>query len=235
MGWLSNPHRADCDRCAALCCVLTGFTRSDAFAFTKAQGAPCPHLVGSRCGVHATLETQGMRGCRAFTCFGAGQRATARFGLTPDWTQSPVPAGLDDAFGALCVVQYCRWLLHEAWPSGGAPARASAAATHLATLAEAPAKDLETLDVGTLAAETADLLPAGPGPDHRFADLQAADLRGADLRGANLAFADLRGARLHGADLSTARFLSEATLRLAHGNAQTLLPADLAQPAHWLA
>ncbi len=233
MGRLTNPHRADCDRCAALCCVLAGFTASDAFAFTKPEGTPCRQLVGHRCSVHESLEAWGMRGCRAFDCFGAGQRATALFDLGSCWTHRPLPAGLDAVFGALCVVQYCRWLLHEAWPAGAAPGPLRAMTARLATLAEAPASQLSAIDVGLLSGEVARLLPEPSGPDHRFADLHEADLQGEDLRDANLAFADLRGARLQGADLSSARFLSQATLLLAHGDSQTRIPRGLARPDHW--
>ena len=115
MGRLTNPHEADCDQCAALCCVLTGFSAGDAFAFTKADGVACQNLAANRCTVHADLDTKGLRGCSAFTCFGAGQRATKAFGLLEhNWGPASIPRGLDDAFGALCAVQYCRWLVDEA-------------------------------------------------------------------------------------------------------------------------
>jgi hypothetical protein len=40
--------RAECARCAALCCVTLAFDASDLFAFDKAAGEPCPHFDGQR-------------------------------------------------------------------------------------------------------------------------------------------------------------------------------------------
>lgn len=231
---MTNPHRADCGRCAALCCVLTSFSEGDAFAFAKAAGTPCRHLDGHRCAVHSELGKRGLRGCQAFGCFGAGQRATEALGLHGHaWGSSTLPPGADEVFGALCVVQYCRWLLHEASQQGLASADLRAEEARLAHLAEAPSSVLEALDIGDLCGQVANLLEHPSGPDHRFADLHGADLRGADLRGANLAFADLRSAQLHGADLSTARFCSQASLDLAHGDLDTRLPPGCVRPLHW--
>jgi hypothetical protein len=82
------------------------------------------------------------------------------------------------------------------------------------------------------------------GADLRGADLRAASLRGAllvgarlrgaDLRAADLLGADLRGADLRGADLRDALFLTRTQVDSARGDAQTLLPAALDRPTHWL-
>ncbi|WP_448613704.1 pentapeptide repeat-containing protein [Modestobacter sp. URMC 112] len=89
--------------------------------------------------------------------------------------------------------------------------------------------------------------------DHRGADLvgaalRGADLRGASLRGAYLIGADLRGADLHrtdllgadlraadvrGADLGGSLFLTQPQLEAAGGDGTTVVPAELARPAHW--
>lgn len=72
--------RADCARCAALCCVALAFDRGPMFAFDKAAGVPCPNLSGdNRCAVHARLAAEGMAGCVSYDCLGAGQRVTAMF------------------------------------------------------------------------------------------------------------------------------------------------------------
>jgi hypothetical protein len=71
-------HRvADCDHCAALCCIWLGFDASPAFAFSKPAGEPCSNLRGERCAIHARKVELGFAGCAAFDCLGAGQRATA--------------------------------------------------------------------------------------------------------------------------------------------------------------
>ena len=55
--------RADCGRCAALCCVAPAFTVSADFAVSKPAGRPCPHLLGDfRCGIHAGLRDRGFPG-----------------------------------------------------------------------------------------------------------------------------------------------------------------------------
>lgn len=72
----SSDLVADCDRCAALCCVWLGFDAGPAFGFSKPAGTPCAHLRGTRCGIHVSLVRRGFAGCAAFDCYGAGQRAT---------------------------------------------------------------------------------------------------------------------------------------------------------------
>jgi hypothetical protein len=77
----SSSLRADCARCAALCCVALGFEASPAFAFTKPAGEPCAHLTPShRCRVHATRAEQGLGGCVRYDCLGAGQHTAELFG-----------------------------------------------------------------------------------------------------------------------------------------------------------
>ncbi|MET1019404.1 MAG: pentapeptide repeat-containing protein [Microterricola sp.] len=71
------------------------------------------------------------------------------------------------------------------------------------------------------------------GADLRGAYLIAADLRGSDLAGADLLGADLRDARLDGAELSLALYLTQPQLNAALGDRTTVLPPDLAIPAHW--
>lgn len=67
--------RADCARCAALCCVALAFDRSGLFAIDKEAGSPCPHLDRcGRCRIHANLAGSGFRGCVEYDCQGAGQR-----------------------------------------------------------------------------------------------------------------------------------------------------------------
>ena len=52
--------RADCSRCAALCCVVPAFAASADFAIDKPAGVPCPNLQpDSRCGIHESLRPRG--------------------------------------------------------------------------------------------------------------------------------------------------------------------------------
>lgn len=70
--------RADCARCAGLCCVVLAFDRSLLFALDKPAGTPCVHLgTDCRCRIHASRARRGFAGCVSYDCLGAGQRATA--------------------------------------------------------------------------------------------------------------------------------------------------------------
>lgn len=78
--------RADCARCAALCCVGLAFDRSALFAFDKAANEVCPHLTaGHHCGIHSTLPHQGFAGCARYDCLGAGQRVTQELFAGRSW------------------------------------------------------------------------------------------------------------------------------------------------------
>lgn len=105
----------DCARCDALCCVLLAFDASTAFAFDKPACVACRHLApNNACTIHADLEGQGFRGCRAFDCHGAGQRLTQSL-KGRSWRSDPslLPA-LDDAFRTLRRLHETLALLHAA-------------------------------------------------------------------------------------------------------------------------
>ncbi|MEZ4236728.1 MAG: pentapeptide repeat-containing protein [Myxococcota bacterium] len=241
--------RADCERCAALCCTATAHGRSADFARDKPAGRPCRHLAGHRCSVHARLREVGYPACAAFDCFGAGQRLTPL--LTPG-------ADLVSAFQSALRLHELLWLLTEA---RGLPAAAPFASRLDAAFAEtdALAGELDPpgvrehwLRVNALLSEVADAA-RGAGADRRGADLVGKDLRrtalrgaclrgawliGADLRGVDLARADLtgadlRGADLRGADLSGALFATPPQLAAARGDPTTRLPPGREAPATW--
>jgi hypothetical protein len=73
----TDTLRADCTRCAALCCVALAFDRSALFAYDKRAGEPCRHLGhDGRCAVHASRQEAGFAGCVGYDCLGAGQFVT---------------------------------------------------------------------------------------------------------------------------------------------------------------
>jgi hypothetical protein len=219
-----------------LCCVLLPFSRSADFAFDKPAGEPCRHLTPEyRCRIHETLYAEGMRGCAAYDCFGAGQSVTQ--------------TGRTVSFHVVEQVHEIAWYLTEALDRGApvssllAEAEALAAAvSSLAEVDELRSRVAPTLRAVAQAARAAYDAPrdaAGAdlaGADLADQDLRAADLRGAlligaDLRGAELADADLlgadlRGADLQGADLSKALFLTRRQL----GSARTS-PSQEGTPA----
>ena len=215
--------RADCSRCAGLCCVAPAFAASADFAIDKPAGHACPNLRDDdRCGIHAQLRERGFPGCTVFDCFGAGQQTVqVTFGGAPHWRDSPEQAAaVFAAFGVQRLLHELLWYLTEAFAlDAAAPLRRELAAAHERTagLTAAGPGELADVDAGALQAEVGALLlsvselaRAGVRPraggrrraDQRNADLVAADLRRADLRGVSLRGALLIGADLRGADLS---------------------------------
>ncbi|TDD66428.1 pentapeptide repeat-containing protein [Jiangella aurantiaca] len=216
--------RADCDRCAALCCVGPALTRSADFAIDKPAGEPCPNLRDDfRCGIHASLRSRGFPGCTVYDCFGAGQRVVQVTFGGATWRSSPeLREEMLAAFAVLRPVHELLWHLEAARRIAAAAALRPALDEQVdavSRLTSAPPAELAGVDVGALRAdadvllrEASRLARAGtPGRDLRGADLigkklRGADLTGADLRSAYLIGADLRDATLDRADVIGADF-----------------------------
>ena len=107
---------ADCTKCAALCCVLLPFDKSDAFAFDKAGGEPCRHLAGNHsCMIHEELEAQGFKGCVRFECHGAGQRVVQEVFDGADWrSDASLLEPMSEAFQKMRAIHDLLVLLDEA-------------------------------------------------------------------------------------------------------------------------
>ncbi|PWJ56317.1 Pentapeptide repeat-containing protein [Quadrisphaera granulorum] len=228
--------RADCGRCAGLCCVLPAFSRSADFAFDKPAGMPCPNLrADARCRIHDELVPRGFPGCVTFDCFGAGQRAVeVVFGQRPGGPPAPADLlreapDLPGVLAALRGVHEVLWHLTEACEllhPGRLRDEVAALRAHVEEVAGAGREELVEVDVaaqrraaGPLLERTSRALRAAvPG---RLARHRGADLSGKRWRGARLRGADLRGALLLGADLR------DADLRLADLLGADLRAADL--------
>jgi hypothetical protein len=214
--------RADCARCAGLCCVVPALTRSADFAIDKPAGQPCPNLRDDhRCGIHASLRAKGFPGCTVYDCFGAGQQVVqVTFGGS-----LPSPSVRAQMFAAFEVLRPLHELLWHLDAARSFPAADSvrpaldALFARVSALTTGSAEALAGVDVGTERAaadeplrEASRLARAGTaGRDLRGADLMGKKLRnaslvGADLRGAYLIGADLRGANLDRADVIGADF-----------------------------
>ncbi|MFI7160631.1 pentapeptide repeat-containing protein [Micromonospora chalcea] len=253
--------RADCSRCAGVCCVAPAFTASADFAIDKPAGRPCPNLGADfRCGIHTELRQRGFPGCTAFDCFGAGQHLTRHTFAGRDWRADPATAArMFDTFAVLRPLHELLWYLTEAvrlTPPGPLRDELTAALDETGRLADGTPDELLALDVDAhrdranrLLSRAAEQARAGKaGPDRRGATLIAVDLRrtplaganlrgacliGADLRGVRLGAADLTGADLRGADLSECLFTHQSQLDAARGDHRTVLPPGLRRPAHW--
>ncbi len=208
--------RADCSRCAGLCCIVPRFEASSEFALDKPAGVPCPHLrPDSCCGVHDRLREKGFPGCTVYDCFGAGQQVVSVTFDGRDRRDPAVSAALPRVFAAMRDLHELLWYLDEA------RALAEAAALHpeldaLVREAEAATQaapaTVEALDVDRLRGRAVPVLRRAsaaarahrPGPDLAGSDLTGRDLRGMDLRGASLRNALLIGADLRDLDLDRA-------------------------------
>ncbi|MGY1591494.1 pentapeptide repeat-containing protein [Geodermatophilus sp. SYSU D00708] len=208
--------RADCARCAGLCCVAPAFAASADFAIDKPAGRACPNLLAdSRCGIHADLRERGFPGCTVFDCFGAGQQTVQVTFGGRDWRGHPeLATEVFAAFGVQRQLHELLWYLTEALAlAAAAPLRREMSATRDRTerLTAADPDELAAVDTaalrqeaGALLTSVSELARAGTrrrARDRRNADLVGADLRRADLRGASLRGAYLIGADLRGADL----------------------------------
>jgi hypothetical protein len=102
--------RADCARCAALCCVALCFDRSAEFAFDKAAGEACRHLTADfGCAIHPRRAARGMAGCQSYDCAGAGQRVVQGMFGGRDWRAHPELAA--PMFEALRILRRVHELL----------------------------------------------------------------------------------------------------------------------------
>ncbi len=216
--------RADCARCAGLCCVAHAFAASADFAIDKDAGEACPNLDPDfRCGIHAGLRDAGFPGCVAYDCFGAGQQVTQVTFEGRTWRTSPDEAGvMFDAFAVMRALHELAWYLAEALSMPAAARQhggLGAALDAITRLARSPKDELLAVDVAAWQGRVGALLGPvseaarvsavakaradgrGKGLDRRGADLAGAELAGADLRAVILRHALLIGADLRGADL----------------------------------
>lgn len=140
---------ADCERCSGLCCVAPAFCASVDFGFDMPAGLPCPYLLPSfRCGIHTHLRSDGMRGCAAYDCFGAGQQVSQVTFAGADRRTVPHLAG--QMFQTFAVMRQLHELLWYLTAVLAMPA--SSALRHQVHLARETIEQLTMLDADSLAA-----------------------------------------------------------------------------------
>ena len=82
--------RADCSRCAALCCIAYPSDDMPGFSARKGAGEPCPKLgADGLCTIYESRAEQGFAGCIRFECFGAGQHVVQHLFGGRDWRDDP--------------------------------------------------------------------------------------------------------------------------------------------------
>ncbi len=106
----------DCEKCSGLCCVALYCAKSDGFPSNKPAGKPCECLLGDfRCAIHPVLKERKMKGCLAYDCFGAGQKATTLYPRGVNWMTRPEEANeIFDVFRILFQLHQYLWYLLEA-------------------------------------------------------------------------------------------------------------------------
>jgi uncharacterized protein YjbI with pentapeptide repeats len=221
--------RVDCEKCFGLCCVALYFSASEGFPKDKEAGKACINLQSDfRCSIHKNLRKQGLKGCTAYDCFGAGQKVAQVTYSGHDWRQNPEKA--EEMFEVFLVMRQLHemlWYLMSALklpPAYHLKSELSSMVEETVGLTLLNPETLIELDlaahrikVNSLLQQVSELVRTETNNrrnnhlrrqktitkrlDFIGADLRKTDLRGADLRGAYLIAADLRGADLSGADL----------------------------------
>lgn len=99
-----EPYRIHCECCSGLCCVALYFAKSDGFPKDKKAGTACKNLQADyKCRIHSQLSEQGLKGCMAYDCFGAGQFITRQMKTSPNWL-TIFPKVAEQAFNSFLVV-----------------------------------------------------------------------------------------------------------------------------------
>jgi len=220
--------RADCGNCFGLCCVALYFSASEGFPIDKDAGTPCINLQSDfRCRVHENLRENGLKGCVAYDCFGAGAKVAQVTYSGHDWLQAPESAKqMFEVFLIMRQLHEMLWYLTETLTLKPAHLLYDKLHTILGEtecLTHLSSDELIKLDVTThrsevnaLLLQTSELVRAeasrgymanlkhrktlGKSKDLIDSDLRKTNLKGADLRGALLIAANLKGADLSGAD-----------------------------------
>lgn len=92
---LPSALRADCSRCAGLCCVVPAFRAVQGFGFDKPPHVACRHLLNdSQCSIHDRRVGCGFVACVGFDCYGGGQRVVKELGVGMNWRGSADNAAL---------------------------------------------------------------------------------------------------------------------------------------------
>jgi uncharacterized protein YjbI with pentapeptide repeats len=218
--------RVHCEKCFGLCCIALYFSASEGFPANKDAGKACINLQSDfTCSVHKTLRSNGLKGCTAYDCFGAGQKLSQVTYAGHDWRQVPESAKqMFESFLIMRQLHEMLWYLSEAFiiqTSHSIQGEIKSLLDNTECLTSLDVDSLLALDVAKhrtrvnmLLKNTSELVRikthSGKNTDssnrnantHYFgADLRKIDLRGADFRGAYLIAANLRGVDLTGADL----------------------------------
>lgn len=251
--WVAEKRSSlaiDCSSCAGLCCVSLYCAKVDGFPENKAAGVPCKYLEKDfRCRIHDSLKDRGLKGCIAYDCFGAGQKATEIFHSRGEWNENPgISTEMFRVFHGIFQLHQMKWFLLEALALADAEEtkeeirkliQENEVITGLAP-EEIGDSDIETYRhrVNPILKEVIRRKAAGHTKASGNRDFTMDILIGFDFSrqflGESLFLgADLRDANVAGADLSKCHFLTQMQINSAKGDSKTKLPDGLITPGHW--
>ena len=109
--------KIDCKNCSGLCCVSLYCIKTDGFPANKEAGIPCAYLGSDfGCNIHSKLLEKNYKGCIAYDCFGAGQRATELCLSNGTWkTNSRQADIIFETFMIVFQLHQMLWYLVEAF------------------------------------------------------------------------------------------------------------------------
>jgi hypothetical protein len=164
--------RADCSRCAGLCCVAPAFYSVQGFGFDKPAHRACTYLTSNnQCAIHTERAARGFPACQPFDCFGAGQRVTQEFFHGANWRASrDVAARMFSAYTCIAALHRLMALLAiaEAYVPPPQDARLRAKRLELDELCRSDAAKRGVVDVATAGREVMALVRPSE-PTHRSA------------------------------------------------------------------
>ncbi len=231
-GRIAEASKSDCEKCFGFCCAALYFTATEGFPINKEAGVPCPHLAEQfKCNIHPQLQQKGLKGCKAYDCFGAGQRVAQHTYEAKDWREHPkLKKPMFDSFLTVHKLHEMLWYLNCAVTANQDEKLAKALKQMLLQVdafASSDPEQLKCISIEELRLEVNQLLaanseqvratfqkqsgnygklkkPASGRKDFFGADLRKMDMRGADLRGAMLIAANLSQLDLSGVDFIAA-------------------------------
>lgn len=253
----------DCEKCSGLCCVALYCAKSDGFPSNKPAGKPCEYLLNDfRCAIHAELKERKMKGCLAYDCFGAGQKATQLYPQDVNWLTHPKQANeIFNVFHILFQLHHYLWYLLEAMKAVEDESKILEIERLIDEILRVTVLDPRGLidyDPQEVKSSVDQILkevsfknhPRGlkenknylgknfkgmnlEKSDFTMALMIGANLGGCKLDGSNFLGADLRDAIIKNTNLSESLFLTQMQINSAIGNKQTILPIRLVRPTSW--
>ncbi|MGL6106327.1 pentapeptide repeat-containing protein [Romboutsia sp.] len=210
---LYKDLKIDCEKCFGFCCVALYFSKSEGFPTNKDAGKSCINLQKDfSCSIHNNLREQGLKGCTAYDCFGAGQKVAQVTYKGESWINSPqLSQQMFDVFLVMRQIHEMLWYLTEAYNIEVAYSireEISLMIKETENITNMSPNNLLKLDVTThrfkvnqLLKKASELIAQKYKPKNNQKTSTNIDFIGKNLKKINLIGADLKGAFLIAADL----------------------------------